>query len=455
MKELKCPYCGHKITSSEHKRIHQQMKLEAEEQYKQATQRLEEVHKKALDEADKKTKRLTAELKGIEERLESQFTEKLDREVKKAKKEAETGYEKLINDKNNELDKYEGKLNKLELENDELIKKHQKDLKTAIQEIERQSKKDLKIFEQRARSAEKLIDKLENQKQKDIDKAVNAALRGANSEIKELEAEHKLKLADLKSDLMDDFETKFDKERNKNKSKIGNLEKEVSKLNRQIESIQAEERGSLKEAEIFGILEQSFRLDIFERVGRGRAGADIIHHVRNRRGDELGKIVYEIKDTQSWQNKFIEKAKTYRKKYETPHIIIVTNAFPKHEQGFTVRDGILIVNKNLVRWIAEILRNSVEEIHASEASQKGIDKKMSQLYSYISSPEFKHGMTSINDSVDSLKDILDKEQTWHRTKWRQQEDQLREIAGLTAEISDKVKIIIQASKDTKLLKLAK
>jgi len=79
---------------------------------------------------------------------------------------------------------------------------------------------------------------------------------------------------------------------------------------------------------------------------------------------------------------------------------------------------------------------------------------MSLLYEYMNSHEFQERIGAIKDAVDELQDILNKERTWHTTKWNQQESQLHEIVGLSVEITDTVtRILTKGTDKTKVIKL--
>ena len=365
-----------------------------------------------------------------------QLIKKKEKEAERREKEIQAKEKDKVKKEQERTKELKEQLRKQRKNVDEKIKKVKKEMKAKAKEEAKKEKEKAKEERKRVKDLEKQLRKQEANKEKEIEREVKEARKEAEEEAQ------------------DKASKRIDKELSKRDRKISTLQSDLNKANRRLESLQGEERGSIREEEILDHLKMLFPLDAFRRVPKGESGADIIQTVQNRKGKELGKIVYEVKDTSSWQNKYLTRGKAYTKKYKTPHVILVTRAFPKGEKYFAVRDEIVLVNKSLLKYASEIVRKAIKDLASEQLSKKGKQKKMKDLYTYINSAEFKERMGGINDEVDELQSILKKERTWHRSKWNQQEEHINEIINLSAEISDSVnRILSKTGKEAKVVSL--
>ena len=145
-------------------------------------------------------------------------------------------------------------------------------------------------------------------------------------------------------------------------------------------------------------------------------GADIVHQVMD--GTKVaGRIVYESKNTSNWQNGFIAQAKKYQTQYETPHVMVVTRAFPLKLKGLCVLNGIPIVEKRVVVALATVIREGIIDI-ARLLLSKFRDEESQELFEYIVGDKFCTRFREIAEGVASLREQQQKERTWHENAWQ-------------------------------------
>ena len=229
---------------------------------------------------------------------------------------------------------------------------------------------------------------------------------------------------------------------------INSLKEENETQQRRIEHLTADERGEMNEEELVSRLHVAFPEDKVERLGRGRAGSDILHEVRfNLDGttEVAGLIVYECKDTLAWNNSFIAQAKKARLTHHTPHVVIVSRAFPRSLKDLCVRDGIPVVSPARLVELARILREMVIELHRVGLTAEGQAAKTDELYKYLSSAEFRAAFDVVVKTADELTNILSSERTAHERTWARRQQVYTELGGKAAAIDGRLRAIIERS----------
>src|SRR6516225_5174990 len=84
------------------------------------------------------------------------------------------------------------------------------------------------------------------------------------------------------------------------------LQLKLQELQRQLEGKTAHELGEASEVDLFEELRNAFEGDRIRRVGKGVNGADVVHEVVHN-GKVCGKIIYDSKNRNAWQNEFASK----------------------------------------------------------------------------------------------------------------------------------------------------
>jgi len=107
------------------------------------------------------------------------------------------------------------------------------------------------------------------------------------------------------------------------------------------------EKAEIKEKELYEELCEACEEDFIEHIG-GAGKPDIVAKPKHE-GVEIGRtVVFEVKDTQKWSNKFIDQLKKYMEEYHTPFGILATKDLPAESEvkGFSVsvdRHGMMLI----------------------------------------------------------------------------------------------------------------
>ena len=140
-------------------------------------------------------------------------------------------------------------------------------------------------------------------------------------------------------------------------------------------------------------LRTAFPEDQIERPGHGHAGGDILHEVYVISGsgrEKAGLIVYECKNTQTWQSSFLKQAHKEGETHNTPYLVIVSRAFPKKEKTLFVENGIVVVDPARAVDLARVMRRMVVEVHRAELTADGQQAKGAELCEYLGSGDPSH-----------------------------------------------------------------
>jgi hypothetical protein len=232
------------------------------------------------------------------------------------------------------------------------------------------------------------------------------------------------------------------------KKELEYLQKEQQLKNREEEmqiAVQRqlmEEREKLKDLE--ELLQSCFPFDKIEEVGKGVRGADCIQVVRNRFGNESGKIIYESKRTKDFANEWIEKLKKDMRHFGADVAVIVTQTLPKDMDRFGEKEGVYICTLSEVKSVAALLRNALLKIADAKKSQENKGDKMVMLYDYLIGSEFSEQWKAISEGYRSMRQSIQKERDAMEKLWKAREKQLDKILLNAAHIKGSVEGIAGA-----------
>ncbi len=382
---------------------------------------------------------LAEEKKKLKEEFEAQLV--AEREI--ARQRAERQFQR-------ELREAKERADRAEQDKDREVKRMQKDFtdriaaeaETAKREAERGVKKQLADTEKRAKDAEdrveKEIDKARKEVESRVGKEMSATLRLATRE-------NEAKLGKLQAER--------ERDKIRHEGELAKTQGKLDDLSRKLEKQTGEQLGAEAELDLFTELLHAFPDDKIERIGRGVTGADIVHHVMD--GTKIaGRIVYESKNTLSWQNGFIAQAKKYQTQYETPHVMIVSRVFPSKHKGFCVVKEIPVVEKRVAIALATMIRDGVIELAKLRLSGKFHDEKSQELFEYVIGDKFCTRFREIAESVASLREQQQKARTWHENAWLAEAKIHDRLGNRHREIDAQIRAIVGRGTNGKAMKLA-
>ncbi len=385
--EIKCPNCGHEFEPTDS--IREEVQRELRTKMTEWQKQQQQKFDVQLQEEKKKTQKET------EEQLRRSIVSDFENKLRLAEENNKETQEKLKQAREKEI---------------EFLKKEQA-LLNKEQELELQLQK--MLLEERNKLAD-IIRKEEAEK---------ISLKETEYQLKNKELEEKLEAQ----------------------------KKLVDEMKRKAEQGSMQMQGEAQELLLEDLLRQSFPYDSIEEVGKGVKGADCLLVVRNKFGQECGKIIFESKRTKDFSEQWIEKLKADMRSQAADIAVIVTQAMPKGLDRFGEKDGVWICSFAEVKALTHVLRDSIVRIAQATKGQENKGEKMQMLYDYLTGNEFAEQWKAIREGFMSMKLSIQKERDAMEKLWKQREKQLEKVLLNAAHIRGSVEGIAGSDVNINLL----
>lgn len=349
---------------------------------------------------------------------EADLLAKAKEEFEKAKKrENELFQDRLTKQLASDRKNLEAELkNKLQDENSEVLKSMQEEL----------NEKSLQLKELNRAKAD--IEKLKREK----------------DEMKEtLEAESQTRLNEIIS-LEKEKIKRVEEERNELKMRelmkqLEDQKKLTSEMRRKQEQGSMQLQGEILELAIEEWLTTEFPLDNIEEIKKGARGGDCIQIVNTRDAANCGRIYYESKRTKEFQANWIEKFKNDMREKGVDIGVIVTEAMPAGMDRMGQINGIWICKFEDFKSLAAVLRESLIRVSLALVSQENKGDKMTMLYDFLTSSEFRMRIEAIVEGFTQMKAGLESEKRAMLKIWKEREKQIEKVVINTIEMYGSVK----------------
>lgn len=378
---IKCPSCGHQFEATDALKDEIQKEFRAKATAWQA-QKEEEYKKKEeafnlqLDAA------LLEQKKTVEEQLRKNIAGDFENQLKALSESNKENEEKLKNSRAKELEF-------LKKEND--FKQKEAELEIVLQR---------KLQEERT----SLVEQIKKQEQE------KNALKDNEFQLKQKE---------------------FEKQ-------IEDQKKLIDEMKRRAEQGSMQLQGEVQELALEELLKTAFPFDTISEVGKGVKGADAIQTVRNKQGQDCGKIIYESKRTKAFSNDWIEKLKVDMRAQQADVAVLVSEVLPKDMDTFGEKDGVWICRFSEVKALSTLLRDGIIKIYTATKSEDNKGEKMTMLYSYLTSNEFSGQWKAIREGFMSMRHSIQKERDSMEKLWKAREKQLEKILLNAAHIQGSI-----------------
>ena len=225
------------------------------------------------------------------------------------------------------------------------------------------------------------------------------------------------------------------------KGKVLKLQSELADMQRKLEGKSAHELGEGSEVDLFEQLREAFQADRIQRVPKGVNGADVIHEVVQN-GRVCGKIIYDAKNRDAWQNGYCTKLKADKLVQAADHAILSSNKFPRDKSEIHTQDGVIVANPARVLAIVEILRDQIMRMHELRISKEAREEKTVALYAFVTSEHFKQLVEQVEAQAGKMLDLDTKEQEAHRRTWDQRGKLIRAVQKARSDLTFEVDRII-------------
>jgi hypothetical protein len=255
---------------------------------------------------------------------------------------------------------------------------------------------------------------------------------------KEVQSEVEKRFEERRRDIEDEANKKAEEESHskllEKDGKIESLTKQIADLKRSAEQGSQKLQGEVVELELESILRANFPLDVIEPVNPGVKGADVLQRVHSSIGQECGILIWESKNTKSWNDKWISKLKDDQREIKAAAAILVSVALPDTISHFGNIEGVWVTDFHSALGMATVLRESLIQVSVARRAAEGKNEKMEMLYSYLSGTDFKQRVEPIVESFIAMRDDLEREKRAMELAWSKREKQIqkvvRSVAGL-------------------------
>lgn len=227
---------------------------------------------------------------------------------------------------------------------------------------------------------------------------------------------------------------------------ISSLTKKLDEAKQRATQGSMQSQGEAQELILEQFLRELHPMDSIEEIKKGANGADCIQRVHLQSGVEAGTILYESKNTKNWSNSFIKKLKQDNLVAKADIMVVVTKTMPKDANGKHVLiDGVWVTTLQNVRDLSLLLRYGLLKTYSVMITQENKKDKMSLLYNYLTSEEFKATFTSILDGFKSLQDSHNDEQRKMQLLWKRRAKHLEQVLSSTIDFYGSIKGISENS----------
>jgi hypothetical protein len=382
---IQCPNCGTTID------VNDILKHQLEDSIRKEFQQKATAQAKELEFKNEQFEKAKADFEAKKKQENELFTERLEREKKAAEKEITQKLKAKLEEENKD---------RLTLMEKELSEKSEK-----LRELNKMTGEIAKLQREKLEMKEAI--EAEAQKQ------LNATLVLERDKIRKQEEEkNELKIKEYQKQSDDQ-------------------KKLIEEMKRKQEQGSMQLQGEVMELAIEEWLANNFPLDSIDEVKKGANGADCLQIVNTRELQNCGSIYYESKRTKAFQPAWIEKFKNDIRTKRANIGVLVTEVMPAGMDRMGMRDGIWICTYEEFKGLSAVLRQSLIQVSQAVQAQENKGDKMSMLYDFLTSNEFRLQIEGIVEGFTQMQGDLDAEKRAMQRIWKQREKQIEKVVHNT------------------------
>jgi len=263
---------------------------------------------------------------------------------------------------------------------------------------------------------------------------------GLKEEI-ELEAEVKLNLIliEEKSKIRNQVDLENELKFSEKDNLIEKLKEQTKDMQRKLEQGSMQVQGETQELAIEEYLRACFPLDTIAEIKKGARGADSLQIVNTRTKHNCGSIMYESKRTKEFSGAWIEKFKGDMREKGALMGVLITETMPSDMDRLGLKDGIWVCTYEEFKGLCFALRESVILYSTAMASQENKGDKMTLLYDYLTSNEFRLHVEAIVDGFSQMEYDLVSERRSMEGIWKKREKQIQKVLHSTVHMYSSIK----------------
>jgi hypothetical protein len=240
--------------------------------------------------------------------------------------------------------------------------------------------------------------------------------------------------------------------RDEERMKAAELQKKLDDQTRLVNEMQRksaqgsmQSQGEVQELAIEEFLRNTFMRDEIEEVSKGKRGGDCVHQVKDAFGNECGKILYESKRTKNFGSDWIPKLKEDMRLTQADIGVIVTEVLPTGLTRFAQVEGIWVCTFAEFKALSVVFRDSLSRVGEVRAIQENRGDKMTLLYQYLTSTEFRQKLEAIVEAFQQMQADLVREKSQMMSHWAKREKQIFKVMENTVSLYGDVRGIAGTS----------
>lgn len=312
----------------------------------------------------------------------------------------------------------------------ELEAAQQKATETSLKKAEKQFELELKQASEEAQAKEaqnkKLIEQLT---------ALTTQLRATKNEKEEVKLEMQKKLLEEEGKIRLDAQKKAEEDLHlkmaEKEKQLADAIKTNEEMRRKLQQGSQQTQGEAFELEFEKLLRQEFPNDQISEVAKGTKGGDLIQQVCDRNGNNCGKILWELKNTKTWSELWVDKLKTDQRTVVADYAVLISEAVPTNVESARFYKNIWITKRNFVMGLASALRLNLIQIAMAKRAVEGKKGKSELLFSYLSGTEFRLRVEAIIDAFTNMQVEIEREKRYFSNKWARDEKNIRQVIDNT------------------------
>lgn len=218
---------------------------------------------------------------------------------------------------------------------------------------------------------------------------------------------------------------KFELERKEFEIQMAQQKKLIEQMNKKANQGSMQTQGEAQEHLIEEILQDAFPYDVICEVAKGKKGADCILCIKNKFGNDCGKILFESKRTAGWGKDWIDKLKQDAVNAGVDTAVLVSQTLPDTMlERYEYNEGVWICSFSDIKLLTASLREGI--IHVYNVSKKHESKgdKVQMLYEYMTSNEFSAQWRNIRAVFKNMQTSIQREREVMEKLWKNREKQL-------------------------------
>ncbi len=226
---------------------------------------------------------------------------------------------------------------------------------------------------------------------------------------------------------------------------LADITKELDDAKRKAQQGSQQAQGEVFELEFEQLLKQQYPHDKIIPVGKGIKGGDIVQEVWDSNGNYAGKIIWEMKNTKTWSEPWIDKLKGDKRAINADEAVIISEILPTTIKNAGFHNSVWVTQRNFVLPLTDSLRVKLIQLIIIKNSLKGKDIKMEALYGYLTGTEFKNRIEAIVEAFSSMQQEVEKEKRYFANKWARDEKNIRQVIDGTYGMHGDLKGILAAA----------